>query len=92
MTKKILANWKSCFALSVSLLFIEGCGGRIPSWDGKIFAGDSEREALVRAQSNEVIECKDNRFDDYMCMSYDDLKKFYETYVLGCKEWKLKSK
>lgn len=60
----------------------------IPKWYGKIYAGDSKQQALVRKQENEVIKTDDPRFDSFVGMSYSDLESFYATYVLGCKVWK----
>lgn len=63
------------------------CRTVIPRWDGKIFAGDSANSGISRKQSNEVIRCDAPEIDTYICMSGDDFKSFYETYILGCKSW-----
>lgn len=66
---------------------VTSCSQPIPKWEGKIWAGDSATSSIQRKQDNEAIACANGAFDDYMCMSYADFQSFYETYILGCKEW-----
>lgn len=63
------------------------CRTSIPRWDGKLYAGDSANSGISRKQSNEVIRCDAPEIDAYICMSGDDFKSFYDTYILGCKQW-----
>ena len=74
----------------ILLLLLVSCGKPvpIPVWNGKLFVGDSQREGLVRAQSNEFIAANSPEFDKQISMSDEDFRSFYTTYVLGCKEWK----
>lgn len=75
----------------ILLLSISSCaGGPIPKWDGKLWAGDSSRAGLARAQDAEggFIAAADPRFDDYIAMSYEDFRSFMSTYVEGCAKWK----
>lgn len=58
-----------------------------PTWTGELYAGDSSKSSIVRAQSNEEVSCSDSNFDNYVCMSYDDYKSFIRTFVDGCKVW-----
>jgi hypothetical protein len=75
--------------IATLLISLSGCvSGPIPEWDGKLFAGDSSRGALVRAQSGEVISAHSPEFDEYVAMSYADFELFYKTYVLGCERWR----
>lgn len=60
----------------------------MPRWDGKIWAGDSARSSIRRAQENQEIKASDPAFDSYMAMTYEDFRSLYATYVLGCKEWR----
>lgn len=74
--------------LAISLLSFTSCvHGQIPAWNGKLWAGDSARGGITRAQSGEHIDATDPLFDGYIAMSYEDFRSFYATYVLGCKEW-----
>jgi len=85
MTSAIL---KSCFVSS--LLLLAACKD-IPVWNGKIWIGDSTNLAITRIDETDArvyIFANDTRFDSYVAMSQEDFKSFYETYVLGCKEWK----
>lgn len=70
------------------IVLLSGCRGVPPAFDGKIWAGDSATTSIQRAQDNEAISASDPKFDSYLCMSGQDFKKFYETYILGCEKWK----
>jgi hypothetical protein len=78
---------KTSFAV-LSLLLLGSCKSLPPVWNGKLWAGSSASIAIERAQDNEAISCAAPEFDNYVCMSYEDFKAFYETYVLGCKKWR----
>ena len=88
MKKKIPLLCKTCLVLlPLLLLALSSCNAIIPKWDGKLWAGSSADKAIDRSQTKERIDCGDKAFDDYVCMSYEDFQSFYETYVLGCKQW-----
>lgn len=59
-----------------------------PSFRPKIYAGDSKRGGITRAQSNEFIPAEDSEFDEYLAMSYEDFSCFTQVFVLNCKEYK----
>jgi hypothetical protein len=86
----------SNFIIFVLLFFLSvSCGTKprpIPVWNGKLFVGDSQREGLVRAQSNEFIPSSSPEFDNHISMSSEDFRSFYTTYVLGCESWGDKTK
>jgi hypothetical protein len=87
-------SWKTCSILSLLSLSLSltstGCISTkpVPKWEGKLWAGDSERAAIRRSQSNEEILASDPRFDGFLAMTYADFRSFYATYVLGCKQWR----
>lgn len=84
--QKILLTLSLCLNLS---LILSGCAaGNTPKWDRKIWAGDSARSSIRRAQENQEIKASDPAFDSYMAMTYADFRSFYATYVLSCKEWR----
>jgi hypothetical protein len=58
-----------------------------PDWHGKLWAGDSGRGGISRAQAGEHISATDPLFDEYLALSYADFREFYRIYVLGCKQW-----
>jgi len=71
-----------------SVLLTASCKHPVPPvWNGRLYAGDSQKGAIVRAQSNEEISCVSSSFDDYLCMSYGDYKSFIKIYVDGCQAW-----
>lgn len=43
--------------------------------DVKIYAGDSKNQSINRAQDNEIIYTNDPRFDNFACLSYEDVEK-----------------
>ncbi len=63
----------------------------IPKWDGEIYTGDPVKEAMVREQAGEVIKANSPEFKQLMGMKWKGprgFEGFYQTYILGCKEWK----
>lgn len=88
--------WKPFLILSLSIPFLGGVAScshnqQIPRWEGEIWAGKPSLGAIVRAQANDVILATDPQFKDFMAMRWkgpNGFEGFYETYVLGCKEWK----
>lgn len=88
--------WKPFLILSLSLPVLTGIAScahnrPIPKWEGEIYTGKPSLGAVVRMQSNEVILATDPQFKDFMAMRWKGphgFEGFYETYVLGCKEWK----
>lgn len=81
-------EWRAGVAISLLCLIAAGCARPlIPAWRGKIYAGDPEARAVVRRQAGEAIPADDPRFATLRCMTSDDLRRFWETYVLGCREW-----
>jgi hypothetical protein len=70
-------------------LIANSCGSpntKIPEIQIKTWAGDYREGAIVRAQDNAKVSCRDSYFDNYVCLSYEDLKKIYETLLI-CKDW-----
>ena len=63
------------------------CRGKAPKWDAPIWAGSSETEAIERRQAGQLIECKDPRFDDYMCITYEDFKRNWRKLIDSCQSW-----
>lgn len=79
-----------CLSLGVGiiifLLATSGCKTGIPPMNVKFWAGDSMNGGITRSQDKKTIECKDPAFDEYIALSYDDLKLIYNT-MLQCKSW-----
>lgn len=89
-TDKELAAF-GCFVLGIGLIIfiltIPGCAGtHLPPIDASFWAGDSAKNGISRSQENRTLECKDPSFDNYTCLSYQDIQKIYDT-MLECKEW-----
>ena len=79
------------FVFTLMIILITTTGGcphkvKIPKIEISLWAGDSEREAISRSQESKSISCKDPRIDEFVCLSYDDLKNIYSTF-LKCETW-----
>jgi hypothetical protein len=69
------------------LLSITSCShGSMPVWHGKTWAGDSARAGITRAQDSLHIDATDPQFDNYVAMTYEDLKELFGI-VWSCKQW-----
>lgn len=71
----------------VGALCFTGCKTpNIPAIHAKFWAGDSKNDSITRSQDHDSLLCRDIQFDNYVCLTYEDLKKIYDT-MLTCKEW-----
>lgn len=79
-----------CLLLGISiiiyLLALSGCRTAIPPMDVKFWAGDSHKSGITRSQDKTTLECSQPEFDQYVCLSYDDVKEIFNT-MLKCKNW-----
>ena len=44
----------------------------------KAFVGSSDKGEIVRKQNNEVLSCKNPKFNEYFCMHKDDFEALLE--------------
>ena len=90
MRLKILLHLKICLMAVVISLNACALGGKkkIPTWNGKIYVGDSKRGSIRRAQDKEEIFAIDPKFDNVKCYTDKDHKSWVKTYIGGCKKWK----
>ena len=86
--KKTLLHLK-IYLISLSSILLFGCPNSMPPFDGKWYAGDSVRAGIARSQSDEFIPANSPDFDNYACMSYDDIKKLI-LIINSCQSWKKK--
>lgn len=79
--------FKQGLLLSLIAVYCAGCPGtEMPKIDVSLWAGDSHRAGVTRAQEQKTIACQDEQMDEFVCLTYDDLKKIYGT-LLKCKKW-----
>ena len=71
--------------LVLTISLISGCssdpivqGRPIKTWKASSFD-----YAIVRKQDSDMISCLDHKFNEYVCMSEEDLQLLLETYD-GC--------
>jgi hypothetical protein len=78
------------YLLFLFLPFLIGCPGtEMPKIDISLWAGDSNRDGITRAQEDRSMGCQEKYFDEFVCLTYDDLKVIYAT-LLKCKKWDTK--
>jgi len=58
----------------------------IPPIDVKFWAGDHKLGGIHREQDHETIDCQSEEFDQYVAITYEDIKKVFNT-LLMCKDW-----
>lgn len=87
-----------CFLLGIAICIIVSLNGCAtsrysssvpPPVDVKSWSGDSSANGITRNQLDSIsmtLQCKDPLFDEYVCMTYMDLKKIHST-LYQCKEW-----
>lgn len=73
-------------AVFVIVLSLSGCANHPPKVDVSFWAGDSAKDGISRAQENKTMPCADPEFDNYVCLSYEDLKEIFDAMLL-CKQW-----
>ena len=49
----------------------------------KLYAGDSKTQSIVSKKRKEKISCSAERFNDYVCMSYEDFVKMHPSNDKG---------
>jgi hypothetical protein len=90
---------RTCLTLIVTSSLIVGSlacsSGPTPKWDGDIWISDSRRAAVTRKDTladgtelETVLLASDPFFNNGLWISYDDFRKLYATYVLGCAKWR----
>jgi hypothetical protein len=87
-------NWTAsfgCFFFGLTIIVIvitfSGCRSTpMPAVDVKFYSGDSKNGGITRAQEHKTIECKEPEFDEYVCLTYADVKKIMAA-MLQCKDW-----
>lgn len=65
---------------------LPGCKSAMPPVDVSFWAGDSAKEGITRSQESKTIACSDPAMDDYVCLSYEDVKKLF-SILLQCQQW-----
>ena len=58
-----------------------------PDWEAKFWSGDSKTASILRAQNDGVIACSAPAFDNYVCISYEDLQKLESDVLSKCEKW-----
>lgn len=91
MNKKEFIIAISCFTfgflLVIGLLAFSGCQTPpMPPIDVTFWSGDSSQSGITRSQENVTIQCNNPKFDEYVCLTYSDIQRIYDT-MLECKQW-----
>lgn len=67
-------------------ILLAGCSSRPPAVDVTFWSANSEVDGIQRPQEGKVISCQSAQFDNYSCISYDDVAKLFKAF-LQCKQW-----
>src|ERR1700689_1859763 len=67
-------------------IFGTGCKTNPPAIDVTFWAGDSSKTGVTRAQDNQTLSCGSASFDDYACLTYEDIRKIWDALLL-CEKW-----
>jgi len=66
----------------LKLCFISGlisCASKVPKeFEPKLWQADNEKAAIVRNQALEEIKCSDVKFNEYVCMTWQDFLSIIE--------------
>lgn len=82
-----LLGFIGTFVVIAFIMWISGCAHPImPAIDVSTWAGDAQSSSIVRFQDDQEMKCTSPRFDQMVCMTYDDLKKLYLT-MHKCMDW-----
>lgn len=74
------------FTLGFGLMILLSCAHAVPEIDIKSWEGDSKNGGITRAQEATTKKCSDPEFNEYICMTGEDLKKIYDI-LSRCREW-----
>ena len=61
--------------------------GNRPNWNAKFFAADHTTLTIVREQSDELVYCEEPKFDEYVCLTYEDLMRLETDVLSKCEKW-----
>lgn len=67
-------------------MLLQGCQ-TAPKVNVHWYAGDSANAGISRAQDHVTIKATSPQIDQMACLSYEDLKALYKTYIFGCSYW-----
>lgn len=73
--------------MATPFLLAAKCDGDRPSWTAKFWAGDSASSSIVRGQDSLAIHASDPLFDNFVCMTYEDIEKLEIEVLSKCEKW-----
>jgi len=59
-----------------------------PDWNAKFWAGDSARSSIIREQDEDEIMCSAPAFENFVCLTYEDLELLEIEVLSKCEKWK----
>lgn len=67
---------------------VSNCGSApIPKVNVRIWAGDAENVSITRSQDPDQIKCESPRFNEFACMSYQDLAALFDALQNSCQQF-----
>jgi hypothetical protein len=70
----------------VTMLMGPGCAHPEMRFQVRSWAGDPSKGGVTRSQEERTVSCTDPKFDQFVCMTYDDLKDLYLS-LRKCTAW-----
>jgi uncharacterized protein YceK len=96
MNEKIAALICLLFGIMIMTVILNtsGCGTTTslpepkptPTLHLKFWQGDSKEAGIVRAQDDKVLKCSDPEFNEYVCLSHENLIELNDA-INSCKSW-----
>lgn len=75
----------------LAILSLAACDEPKLEWNGAIYVGSSEAQAVVSKIDGEIVTvpANDPRFDEMVCTdTFGELQRAYEELLKRCKKWK----
>lgn len=73
--------------LIVSCFILTACPAKeMPKIDVTLWSGDPDILSITRGEGQISIGCDDSQFEQFVCLTYEDLKNIYST-MLKCTQW-----
>lgn len=72
---------------AILLMGVKGCASGPPPWNADFYAADSATQSIQRQQSGVIIQCAEQVFDNYVCLSYEHLELLRTEVLSKCLKW-----
>lgn len=74
------------FLSLIAINLLINCQTEQSKWAPRMYVGMPDKEGIGRDNGNEVVKCSQPDFNDYICMSEEDVEKLFNE-CLEKKKW-----